>query len=514
MNDSSIGAWVSLRRSLLRRTRTKTDLSIMSVAEKIEVHIEVERPKRAQACSRNKLFGISAILLGLLCGGLWFMQGYSVPETLSAWHSGDPHDYVRGSVRGYKKVFYYATWRSFGYPFYLSLFRELFPGESAFRLPAFLLQYVCYLASSWFLFSALNRAGMRIPVIALALLFAHPAFAGLAGIPMTEALTTAMYSCVFGLGILLLHNGKRLLLRGALFGACLGLVICMRPPALGFIGMITMFTGLAYGVRRFTQTRRLVSSLGSMTGFFFVVAIAFAPFIGHTLNNCWKAYGTTCMVQPGLARSGMKESLSFRANRVWYSPLPSPGTVVFCSNVAPIFGDCTFSKEDPIGDMLACYQKHYAALPVILGERLLGLFDHRHIHSYANRETSEAQSLVIRAFSATGLVGLLAVIMIWCFSVLEGRGAERVYLLFPVVYLAGQINFHPDSRYLLPVVPMLFLFGVSAIVTNQFSRRWQTGMFVICSCLVVGLYALKVTQWDAEIKNPVCRTGFQLPQQS
>jgi hypothetical protein len=484
----------------------------MSAAEKIKVDTELSQSERVPGSSKDVIFTVVVSSLGVLGGLLWFARGFLIPETHSAWFSGDPHDYVAGSLRGYQKAFYYVHWRSFGYPFYLAVFRELFPGDSAFRLPAFLFQFLCYLGSSWFLVFALRRQGMYIPAIALALLFAHPAFAGLAGIPMTEALTTSMYSVTFALGVLLLRNGKLLLVRSALFGMCLGIVICMRPPALGFIGALTVFTGLAFGLRTFSTSRRVGQAVGKMLVFFAVSAGAFAPFIGHTLGNCHRGYGTTCLVQPGLPGSGMKESLSFRANRVWYSPITAPGTVVFCSNKAMIFGDCEFSKENPIGDMLACYQKHYTSLPLIFGERLLGLFDHRHIHSYANKETTPLESTVMRVFSATGLIGLLAVSMIWIFSLMEGKAIERSYLLFPLVYLAGQINFHPESRYILPVMPMLFICGISALISSPFTRRWQMGLFLVCSIVVVRLYALKITQWDAEIKEPLCRTGYQVAQ--
>ena len=145
-------------------------------------------------------------------------------------------------------------------------------------------------------------------------------------------------------------------------------------------------------------------------------------------------------------------------------------------------------------------------LPVVLGERAIGLFDHRHIHPYAIRETTALESWVIRVFSMFGLLGVVATVGLWCLHVARGTGTRHAYLLFPLVFLFSQVHFHPEHRYLFPAIAMFFTSGVSALLTRPFHKQWQVVLFFTVCVALSWLYVTKVVAWDATVK-PSCATG-------
>ena len=448
--------------------------------------------------------------LGLIGGLAWFFLGYSIPETTSAWYSGDPHYYVAQSLTKPKDLFFHSHWRTFGYPFYLSSFRQFFPGESTWRLPAFLLQFLCYLGSCWFLIFALRRHGTKVPSVVVALMFAHPALAGISGLPMSEPLATASVSSALATTILLLNNGRLLVLRALLIGGFLGVALCIRPQMLAFLGVFIGFVGAVVGLLKYYATKRFIPAGFAFILFFVVSAGTFYPCVRHLLNNCMRSYNTFCLIEPGLAQSAMRESILFKATRIWYTPLPIPESAVLCKNVPwPIvFGDCELSRTDFLGELLMCYKRHYKEIPLIFAERLVGSFDNRHIHPYAGKETSTRESFVIRCFSIVTLIGAAAALVIWLCSLGHGEALRKSYLLLPLVYIGAQINFHPEPRYYYPIFPLLFICGMSSLITNQFARRWQRVVFLVSSVAITFYYTTKVVEWDSEIIEPVCKTDY------
>jgi hypothetical protein len=449
------------------------------------------------------IWPLVTVFVGILGGLVWFWRAYQIPENWGL----DASNYLSISNLEVERAFRYVHLRSFGYPFYLAIFRYLFPAPNAFVLPALLFQLVLHFATSLFLVFALRRAGATVPWIVVALLLAHPALSGVSGISLSDGITSSFITAAFGMGILLFSRDRFLAAKALGFSLFMGLALCVRPQLLPFECVVFPFAAVVVGILGYQKKRRIRDLFANIFVFSIASAAVAAPLVYHLLDNCYQVYHRTCVIEPGRANFAMRESLSARATRVWLAPHEARNGAEVCYNQnRAVFAGCRFTEEAPLTDMLSCYRANIMQLPVVLGERAIGLFDHRHIHPYAIRETTALESWVIRVFSMVGLLGVVATVGLWCLHIARGTGTRHAYLLFPLVFLFSQVHFHPEHRYLFPAIAMFFTSGVSALLTRPFHKQWQVVLFFTVCVALSWLYVTKVVAWDATVK-PSCATG-------
>lgn len=443
-------------------------------------------------------FNTAVICLGLIGAVAYFLFNTSLPESARGLLCCDAAAYLRLSDGGLWNVFVHSSLRVFGYPFYLAVFRELFRGYGDFLMPALIFQLILHLGSCAFLFYAIRLSELRVPLVALALLFVHPALTGVSALTLTDSLSTSILSSIFALIILLLYGETRTIAKSVLIGALFGALLTLRPststlmiPAVAII--CSCVFALTYQRIKLFKVALVRATLCCLAMF-----LGYLPTYGHTIHNCYSSHHEWCVIPAHEVRGNVPRSFLFaiQFSRFWGIISPQ-GLPEFRRTEDVILTDCTISEESGTSDLLSCYLKNKSRLPRHFFRRILGVFDNRHLNPYAALSTSPSEYWAIRSFSIVGLIGLVAALGIVGASFRVGGLARQGHILLALVFLAIQINFHTENRYVFPIVPLLFLLGIGSIATNPFPKRWHHIAFLIVALALVTVFTTTVIEWDA-----------------
>ena len=443
-------------------------------------------------------FNTAVICLGLIGAVAYFLLNTSLPESARGLLCCDAAAYLRLSDGGLWNVFVHSSLRVFGYPFYLAIFRELFGGFGDFLMPALIFQLILHLGSCAFLFYAIRLSGLRVPLVALALLFIHPALTGVSALTLTDSLSTSILSSIFALMILLLCGETHTMAKSVSIGILFGALLSLRPststlviPAVAIVGLCVL--ALTYQRRKQFKVAFVRATLCCLA-----ILLGYLPTYGHIIHNCYSAHHEWCVIPAREVGENVPRSFLFaiQFSRFWGIVTPE-GLPEFRRTEDLILTDCNISERSGPSDLLSCYLKNKSRLPRHFFRRVLGIFDNRHLNPHAALNTSTPEYWTIRSFSIVGLIGLVAALGIVGTSFRYGGLAKQGHILLALAFLAIQINFHTENRYIFPIVPLLFLLGIGSIATNPFPKRWHYIAFVIVALALVTVFTTTVIEWDA-----------------
>lgn len=448
--------------------------------------------------ARRNLFDVAVVCIGLLGAVFYFFINVTLPDWARGLLCCDAATYLRLSDGGLSNVFSHSSLRIFGYPFYLALFREIFRGHGDFLLPALILQLCLHVGSAVVLFYAVRIAGIRVPYVALALLLAHPALVGMSAISLTDSLSTSILSSTFALIILLLYRRERAMLKSFLIGVLFGFLLCLRPSTSTLMFPALLIIGLCAFAQTYKQGGQWRQALAKSSLTCIVILCGYLPMYGHLVRNCYVAHHEWCVIPSSEVRGNVPRSflLAIQCSRLWTVVTPQ-GNAELGRTEERILNDCDIRFEGSgSSDLLACYGRNLSKLPRHFLSRFLGLFDNRHLNSYAALTTTPAEYWMIRIFSIIGMVGFVAAVGILGASLWYGGVAQQGHLVLALTFLAIQLNFHTETRYIYPIIPLLFLLGVSLLTTNPLPRRWLHITVLATALLVTVIFTATVVRWD------------------
>lgn len=438
-----------------------------------------------------------AVVVGVLVATAYFSYTLTISDRMRGIYFGDSADYINCSLGGLAKVWNHSSYRLFGYPFLLAICREIFPAPEAFLRPVFLLQFLSYLASSLFLLSCLRRTGLKIPWWFPMLLLAHPALIAMSTIPMTDTLTACLFSVALGVMILIDSSNVRLPLKGAFLGLIMG-IACTFRPAIVPIATVTPFVVAAakvlFGVR---EREAFVCSLKSCALLVVCYFAVFAPIYGKLRLNCYNTHHEQCIVPSHILQPEMKVSLEYAIMysrwEVYFRPDGVPEGAPTKDRIFPLDA-CVLTAGDPTPQLLDCYLKNISQVPLYLFRRIIGSFDHRHLTIYGLNYTKPWVFAVNRAFSVVGFLGLFASAALF----IKGLYERRLYAFLgvPLLYVAIQMNFHPEPRYMFLVTPLFFCVAISTLVSPPFSHRVHRCIMWLGAACLAGVFFYVTSQWD------------------
>ncbi len=404
---------------------------------------------------------------------------------------------VSNGAPGY--VWHHSSIKVFGYPFYLSLFRYAFQGVCDFVIPALSVQFLLHVISSIFLAYAILRAGLKVPLIAFALLIAHPTLVGMSGQVLTDSLATSIISCVFGVAIFLLSDGRRLPVKSLAFGFLVGLAVSLRLSLQVFAFSVSALVALGVFWGWYRRQGSVLAGFRRAAAFSCFFLCGLTPSYVHLVSNCYRSHHELCISPSSEAKSWMAESFNYTIKhaRMW-AIIKEDGMFRWGYTEDRSLVGCDVPNERAVRAMLSCYARNIKNLPAHFIKRAIGIFDNRHLNIHAVTRTTPETFWMVRSFSIVGYVGVFASFVLF-FSFLRRRGFDQqVYLLLPLLYLAIQLNFHPETRYIYPVVPTLFVIGLSCLLRNQFSSRVWYGCFLGGALVVILHYLYQTDIWDSD----------------
>lgn len=440
------------------------------------------------------------LLLGLGIGLAWFICCLMLSENCRGLAVGDSTVYLNISNAPPSVVLFYSSTRTFGYPLYLSIFRYISNNGELFLPLATGAQLLIYMGSMTLLFLSLRTAGLRLPWFALALLYAHPAFIALAALTLSESLTTSLIAIMTALLIYITREMRLFILRSLLLGLLAGITLAIRPPAAMFINLFGALSAISVFGSTYFRSGLFSVSARRFILFLALYGIGFLPIYGHLLNNCHRSHGQFCLVpSPGID-GAILESIerALAHSRIW-GIVEGRGRFRWGLTNDQVIRDCKIDIAAPTRDLAKCYSKNLHLLPRYLFNRLLGIFDNRHLNPYCTVDTPPIMFWALRILSGLGLAGLVVAAALFISHIRGFRWSMHTYLLVPFLAIGFQVNLHPETRYILPVIPIVFALGVSLITTNLFKRRWHYFLVLAISALLVAAFFIQVTYWDSMV---------------
>lgn len=440
------------------------------------------------------------IISGLGTATVFFILSLALPDRFRGLTCCDSNMYLQMSTPDLSTIFFSSSGRSFGYPFFLALFRKSFSSTNSFITAAAVAQLLLHWASSAFLFWSLRRAGLRLPVVALALLLAHPGLASYAAITVTDSLATSLFSIFISLSALLLAGKRRFGAKSALLGVCAGLLLTIRPSLIAQLPLCcaAVLLGLLPDSIRSAAAR--VASLKKASLFAVLFLVGFLPFYLHLCMNTYRQDREFRLAPARYVAENSFRSVTWAIiyGRIW-GIIDQYGVPQWRSTEDRILqtAPCDIPPSAVVSSLVNCYRGNLPALPKHLAHRLVGLFDNRHLNPYAVLATDSMAFVLLRAFSAAGFAGLAVAICLLLSSLLDGTWRSRGFLAFPIAFLAVQVNFHVEQRYIFPIVPLLFLLGAAVPWRSLFLRRWPYAACLALALIAVLYFYAVTTSWDA-----------------
>ena len=248
----------------------------------------------------------------------------------------------------------------------------------------------------------------------------------------------------------------------------------------------------------FRETRSLLHASKKALTFVGVYLLGFLPLYGHLITNCYHAHQQLCVVPPTEVSRAMIESFNYGLNysRMW-GIIGLDGSFAWGSTDDKFIFDCRFDSSNPVASLFACYQRDLAILPNHFFSRIRGVFDYHHLNPYAATVTTSSELWILRLFSIVGYLGVVASLALFAVAFLAGKAKQQIYLLFPALYLALQVHFHAEARYMMPVTPLLFILGMTALCSNPFPKRWHAWIAWGIALILSVNFVLRVQAWDA-----------------
>lgn len=453
---------------------------------------------RAGTNTPTKRF-IFAVVVGIVAAVAYFSYTLTFSLRARGIYFGDSADYINCSLGGLAKVWNHSSYRLFGYPFLLAIFRVLFPGPETFLLPVFWLQVCSYLASALFLLTCLKRTEIQTPWWLPAMVLAHPALVAMSTIPMTDTLTASLFSVALGLMILVERSRTHLWVKAASLGLVMG-VGCTFRPAIIPIAALTPFVVAA---TVFLSCRQEGKKTNGGARYALIIVLSyysiFAPIYAKLRMNCYNAHNEQCVVPSRILEPEMNVSFKYAVDysrwEVFFTP-DEVGVPKGAPTIDRMFSidSCSFTAGEPTQQLLNCYADNIFKVPLYLLRRVIGVFDHRHLTIYGLNYTEPWVFVVNRIFSVLGFVGLFSTALLFCKGLWERR--LRAFLGIPLLYVAIQINFHPEPRYMFLVTPLFLCVAVSCILFPPFERRSIRRAVWLGAVCLAGIFFYVTHQWD------------------
>jgi hypothetical protein len=471
---------------------------IVSFESKMRPPLQPMQPASPSADGRRRLFTVCALLVGLTGGLGWFVLNFSLDPAYRGLKCCDATIYVRLSENGTGFAWNHSSGRIFGYPFFLAIFRSIYTGATAFLLPAMLAQLAAYFVSCFALVYALRKATLKVPAIGLTLLLAHPALCGLAAVSLSDSLTTSVMSCALAVMVLLLNDSRFFKTKTFLLGVTCSVALSLRVSLSGFAAISCGLVALMLSLESFRETRSLLHASKKSLTFVGVYLLGFLPLYSHLITNCYNAHHQLCIVPPTEVSRAMIESFNYGLNysRMW-GIIGLDGSFVWGSTDDKFIFDCRFDSSNPVASLFACYQRDLSTLPTHFFSRIRGLFDYHHLNPYAATVTTLSELWILRSFSIVGYLGVAASLALFAGAFFAGKARQQIYLLFPALYLALQVHFHAEARYMMPVTPLLFILGMTALCSNPFPKRWHAWIVWGLALILCVNFVLRVQVWDS-----------------
>lgn len=449
-------------------------------------------------CASSRLYLAGAILLGLTGGLAWFLLNFSLEPAYRGLKCCDASVYLNISENGPYWAWYHSSSRIFGYPFFLAVCHYFFPGPKTFILPAMAAQLIVYFASCIFLVFALRRSGLKVPTVVLTLLLAHPALCGLAAISLSDSLTTSVTSCACALMILIVNDTRYFKVKSLLLGITCGIALSLRLSLSAFTALSCGLVALTIMVGSYREKKSLFSAVKRAATFAGVFLIGFSPLYYHLVSNCYREHQQICVIPAADTSRAMIESFNYAINhsRMW-GIVSIDGAFQWGSTDDKFMPDCRFEPSNPVGSLFTCYKQSYSVLPAHFFGRIRGLFDYHHLNPYAATVTTPPETWILRSFSIIGYVGAASCLCLFLVAMITGKASKQIYLLFPALYLALQVHFHAEARYLIPITPILFTVGLSTLCSNPFPKRWVYWAFWTLAIILSVNLILRLQTWDA-----------------
>ena len=459
------------------------------------------QPSQSESPStHNRRWVITAgvALLGLIGGFAWFLLNLSLDPAHRGLRCCDASVYLMLSENGPRFAWNHSSGRIFGYPFFLAVFRSFFTGVGAFLLPAMVAQLVAYFGSCLLLVYSLKKTGLKVPAIIVALLFAHPALCGIAAISLSDSLTTSVLSSALALIILILNDNRFFKTKSLLLGAICSVALCLRVSLSGFAAISCGLVALMLFLESFRETRKLREACKKIFTFVGLYLLGFAPLYTHLITNCYRANNQLCVIPPAEVSRAMIESFHYALtySRMWGIISPD-GVFSWGSTDDKFIFDCRFDSSNPVASLFTCYKHDLSVLPAHFFSRVRGVFDYHHLNPYAATVTTVSEMWILRSFSIVGYLGVVASLGLFGVALRAGRASKQIYLLLPALYLALQVNFHAEARYMIPMTPLLFILGLSALTSNPFPKRWHQWVFWGIAVALATNFVVRVQSWDS-----------------
>jgi hypothetical protein len=99
-----------------------------------------------------------------------------------------------------------------------------------------------------------------------------------------------------------------------------------------------------------------------------------------------------------------------------------------------------------------------------------------------------------RAFAAIGFVGFFGAVILYLQCLY--RKKPGAHLLVPLVYTAIQVNFHPEARYMFPVVATFFVIALTVLFRSPFPKSWQRALMWGGALVLGTVFCVLHHQWD------------------
>ena len=416
---------------------------------------------------------------------------------------GDAVAYLRiaAGAEGLGDLLTYAGPRTLGFPLFLWLVRvpfELVEPLSDASLGAFVavvsvILLVVHVAASSLFFGAMRRvllSALRVTLhpAALALVIAYPSLVAHTTVPLTDTLGADLL--MVGVALWVTPRSARVAVHRVLAGIVLGVLVLVRPSALPVVA-VAMMAGIvqaAWGARTDLPGALLAAALCAVV-------------VGWQASTCAAAFGRICLVEPAGGRRALAESVawgSVSARHYWsrHSQDEEGRVILRDPLLARLVGERC--RPENLKDILACVIANPAAVPVLMLEKSIGLFDAYHLQPYAVDVTPRWARWLGRGTGAVAFAGFAAVVG-WLFLVprLARPFPSLLVLVVPAVHVAWHALFHVEGRYGLPAVPFALVVLV-ATVQWAWRRPRVSRQAVLLALVFAGAAFLAQTSvWDA-----------------
>ena len=448
---------------------------------------------RRRPSTTSTLILVSALVLGYL----YFQYTLAIPFRFRGVDFGDSIDYITCSRGELWKVFRHSSLRVFGYPFFISLFRHIYPGDYGFLYPLLNSQVIGYFISTCILLLAVAKTGLKMPVLIAALVLIHPGLIAMATIAMTDSLTTSLFNCTLALIISLTYTERGLRSKSAALGCLFGIIISLRPSFLPLSLIAPFVLAVSIMLRIVSSSRAWSEAYKSAALCLLFYVFGIAPLYTHLRTNCYRIHREQCIIPSSAINISetFNYALDFSRWDIIFRPNGVPVAAPTRDRIFP-FGSCPISKETPTSSVIECYIQHPSFIAPHFFRRLIGIFDNRHINIYGGGRTPEFLFWMNRFFSVIGFLGVFVAIGLS----IRGLMVRRIeaHLLIPLIYLALQLNFHVESRYAFPVTPLFFIVAASVAHTSYRLKGWNRVGMLLAALGLGGSFFYVVSGWDEQ----------------